>query len=110
MAGMHSGEAGVRRESRLAFRHVALPVAEAMAAPVQALIEDDRPTPAALAEIRQWWASSVDDGILEALWLRRSEFEEIREDRDGIATVRGNAAWVIKTDLYLTGPPFPGPR
>ena len=109
-SGMHSGLPALMSRSWSAFRQVALPVAEAMGSPIQGKLEETLPTPVVLSKIRSWWLNAVKDETLEALWLRHNDFQEIREARDGIFTVRGIASMIIRTDLYLTGPPFPGPR
>lgn len=109
-SALHSGSPALQSRSWSAFRRVALPVAEAMGSPVQDELEKTLPSQAELSKIRFWWGEAVKDETLEALWLRRNDFQEIREARDGIFTVRGIASMIIRTDLYLTGPPFPGPR
>lgn len=45
-----------------------------------------------------------------AAWGESDELPDLMRRRDGMAMIRRNAARVIRTDLYLTGPPFPGPR
>lgn len=109
-AALQADDPDLRRRAWTGFREVAQPVARATGAQVQGDLSGDVPNAAALARIRAWWDSRVDSETLDAVWLHRRDFEAIREERDGILTVRGNAGKIIRTDLYLTGPPFPGPR
>ena len=74
------------------------------------LITDADPTGDQLSDARQWWRQFVDDETLEALWAQEDQFAALRRTRDRLFTIRRIAAQVIRTDLYLTGPPFPGPK
>ncbi len=61
-------------------------------------------------EFAQWWRQNVDDRQFREVWRDRERFSAIRYQRDGIFRVRTIAGSIIRTDLYMTGPPFPGPR
>jgi len=41
---------------------------------------------------------------------QREDFAALRWQRDALFRIREIAAQIIRTDLYLTGPPFPGPK
>ena len=44
-------------------------------------------------------------------FLRDGEhFARLRWRRDRLFRIRAIAARIIRTDLYLTGPPYPGPK
>jgi hypothetical protein len=62
------------------------------------------------AEVAHWWQSSITDEQLTLLWSRRGEFEHFIKAREELPHARQWAALIGRTDLYLTGPPFPGPR
>ncbi len=74
------------------------------------LLGDEVPSAVNLARIAAWWADHVDADVMDKLWLHRHDFENLRAERDAVFNVRSIAAKIIRTDLYLTGPPFPGPR
>ncbi len=93
-----------------AFAAIADTVARELGAPVQDGLSDGQPSEQDLARVQDWWRNSVDDATLTELWVNRDVDLELRATRDAIFTVRGNAAWVVQTDLYLTGPPFLGPK
>lgn len=61
-------------------------------------------------QVRAWWRRSIDDGVLAETWLRRHEFDALIKQREEVPHARQWAALVVRSDLYLTGPPFPGPR
>ncbi len=60
--------------------------------------------------IRTWWNESVTPGLLKAVWSRREEFAAMIHPREEVPHARQWAALLTRADLYLTGPPFPGPR
>lgn len=91
------------------FRRVAGPVARATGSGLEAVVGLERP-PADWSAIREWWRGIVDDRVLDRVWVRRDDSAALRRTRDALFFVRSTAARVIRTDLYLTGPPFPGPR
>lgn len=108
---MMTGEREAQLKAWLALREVALPVASGLAAPVQGLLaNEDLPPKLDLARIRDWWVRSVDDLVMVQLWLGRSDNRRMQWDRDRLYRIREIAAGIIRTDLYLTGPPYPGPR
>lgn len=60
--------------------------------------------------LRTWWHAHVDEDMLLA-WSRDIDhFAAMRWSRDRLFRIRRIASYVIRSDLYLTGPPFPGPR
>jgi len=109
-AGMRSQYDTVRRRAWTQFQQVALPLARSQGSPVVDLLGDDLPSTGDVSRIAAWWAGHVDDGLLDRIWLHRHDFENLRRQRDAVFNVRSIAAKIIRTDLYLTGPPFPGPR
>jgi hypothetical protein len=60
--------------------------------------------------IEDWWRSEVDDDVLTAVWWRQPAFQAYVKAREEVPHARQWAALLVRTDLYLTGPPFPGPR
>jgi hypothetical protein len=63
-----------------------------------------------LVQIRQWWVDSVDNDILAVAWSRRHDWETLHQRRDRLFKIQQIASRIIQTDLYMTGPPYPGPR
>jgi len=109
-SGMRSEDEAVRRLSWTAFQPVALPLARAQGSMVDDLLTGEAPSAADLPRITAWWANHVDDVILDELWLQRHDFETLRVERDAVFNIRRIAGTIIQSDLYMTGPPFPGPR
>jgi hypothetical protein len=109
-SAMAAADAGLRQKAWDAFREVARPVAQGLAAPVRDDLAPGLPETPVLARIRQWWTRSVDDRIMRQLWLERQRFRHWQRERDRLFQIREVAGWIIRTDLYLTGPPYPGPK
>jgi len=65
---------------------------------------------AAWSRFADWWRASVTDQTLAETWLLRDKFAHWYKQREEVPHARMWASKVIRTDLYLTGPPFPGPR
>jgi hypothetical protein len=109
-AALESPESGVRDKAGMAFRRVATPIAAALASPVQATLQAAAWTAQDRRKLRSWWHTAVDDGVLRNLWVQRHDWEVCYHRRDRLFTVQGIASRIIQTDLYMTGPPYPGPR
>jgi len=60
--------------------------------------------------VETWWFQSIDDRTIVDLWVRRDELRDLRDSRDQVNALRRRTATIIRTDLYLSGPPYPGPR
>ena len=110
LAALQSGTSAEKREAWAALAPPAGGLPTRRDAPVRSLMTDDAPPPADAAAIREWWFRNVDDRTVTELWLRRDQSADLRDTRDALTFIRGIASAVIKTDLYLTGPPYPGPR
>lgn len=98
------------RRAASAVRPVADLIARAYGAPVMGLLERDTLTAADWERVRAWWRSSVSDASLEELWIARNDYDRYIEMREEVPHARMWIGMLIHTDLYLTGPPFPGPR
>lgn len=103
------GDPDAKKKAWHAIRDVGCHIARAMAAPCQDLLEqwnvpDDWPV------VENWWNRYVDDTVLDKLWVKRDELAALRQIRRGIANGRENTSLVIRTDMYLSGRPFAGPR
>lgn len=96
--------------ARDGLRAVLLPVADALAAPLAPLLERPRPSREELELIRIWWHDHIDDEVLRELWIRRETYARFVKMREEVPHAREWAALAVRTDLYLTGPPFAGPR
>jgi len=108
-SAMDSSDAALRQASWAKFARVAGPVAVATAATTQDLL-DNAMLPNEWRAVRDWWRLRVTDRIVDQVWVRRDVFADLRRRRGQLAKVRAVTAGVIHTDLYLSGPPFPGPR
>ncbi len=56
--------------------------------------------------LSEWWTNRVDDRILAHVSMARDTLAPWRRRRDRLAAIRSAAARIIRTDLYLTGPPY----
>jgi len=110
-ATIAAGKEPLAAAAEPALRPVLEYVARATAAPVQDLVfERRRPAPDEWRRIHAWWRAYVDDRTLAEVWLPRQDFDRLIKMREEVPHARMWAGKVIRTDLYLTGPPFPGPR
>jgi hypothetical protein len=107
--GLRAEDAAVRETARAAFIEVARPIALALARPEQSLLHRAELTPGEIAGLTAWWRRCVDNAAVSDYYLRRDEFFGIAHQRDELERCRAFGARLLRTDLYLTGPPFPGP-
>lgn len=110
LEAVRSDDPLVRQTAMTEFRRVAVPIGQALASPVVELLDSGAFDGRDWAWVEQWWKDAVNDQTLEALWLRRGEWETLRRQRDRLFAIRDIASRICRTDLYMTGPPFPGPR
>ncbi|MCH7812522.1 MAG: hypothetical protein IID40_00745 [Planctomycetes bacterium] len=92
------------------MRDVATTLAVATADPIQDHLTQPELSIDDWKAVRGWWHRRVDDDLLRDVWLRRRDFAHYQDQLEEIDNGRRWVSLVLKTDLYLTGPPFPGPR
>ncbi|MBK8913726.1 MAG: hypothetical protein IPM64_03830 [Phycisphaerales bacterium] len=109
-AARTSAGAAIRREAEERLRDAALVVARALADPIQMRLEVPNMDEADWSAVEAWWNQRVDDEQLRVVWQRRFDFDALLKAREELPHARKWAAKVFRTDLYLTGPPWPGPR
>ncbi len=107
-AAAGDGRLTARVESLL--RQVTNGVAEATASPIQTTLRRPTISTADWQRVARWWAHSVDDDTLVQAWVQRNEHAAQRELRDLLFEDRRLLSRFVTTDMYLTGPPCPGPR
>jgi len=56
--------------------------------------------------LERWWIDLVDDDTLAHVSMARDTLAPLRRQRGRLAAIRSTAARIIRTDLYLTGPPY----
>ncbi len=105
-----SDNAELAATAESALRPVVQYMATALAAPIQSLLDAESLTQREWRQVAEWWVRSVDDTFLSELWLRRSDLDDLRWLRYEILWDRILAGHVIRSDLYLSGPPYAGPR
>ena len=66
--------------------------------------------PEAAARLHRWWSAHVGEEQVRACWVERDRYADLVKMREEVPHARMWVSYVIRTDLYLTGPPFPGPR
>lgn len=85
-------------------------MSRALAAPIAGIIEKPAWSESDRAEISRWWGESVDRGNLGVSWVRRDEWQDLQRKRDRLFSMQDTTSRIIRADLYMTGPPYPGPR
>ncbi|MCH7871358.1 MAG: hypothetical protein IID33_06625, partial [Planctomycetes bacterium] len=100
LAGLTSIDGDVRRAAAAEYVNRVLPVVEALGGPPDA-------SPSAT---RDWWHTHVRNRALRDIQRGRREFTDLRNRLQTLYTIIDSAARLIRSDLYLTGPPFPGPK
>jgi hypothetical protein len=85
-------------------------IAAGLASPIRQVLGSSPLSARDWGKIGAWWRTSVTDDHVRALWLAHGRFEALRRTREALFRIRAIATRIIRTDLYLTGPPFPGPR
>jgi hypothetical protein len=109
-AAAASDDAGQTENVREAFRPVALHMATVLGGPFQDQLAEHDLTADQWREFAAWWRANVDDRAIAKTWHRRHDFDELIYLRSESDWDRFVASFAVDTDLYLTGPPFPGPR
>jgi hypothetical protein len=104
------GQGAVRRQARLAVAQVCQPVADDLAAPFTRRVVAGQAVWPDWEEADRWWSGHVDPDAMRVLPRAEEEFADLRWKRDALFRIRQIASTIIRADLYLTGPPFPGPR
>ncbi|HOJ72901.1 MAG TPA: hypothetical protein PL151_14545 [Phycisphaerae bacterium] len=100
----------VRDQARAAVTELCLPVAQALAAPVVETTPSGLTVWADASRVSRWWADHVDEAAVRILPGQAERYADMRWQRDALFRIRRIAGTIIQADLYLTGPPFPGPR
>jgi len=113
LAAAVSGTPELAERAKATFRRIAAPFLEAQASPV-------RPGPTAAtrpdedanrwADLLAWWQQHVDAKTYARFQRERNHFRHLRAVRDRLFGIRRIAGRIIRSDLYLTGPPYPSPR
>ena len=85
-------------------------MADVLGSPVQSLLDQPALPAEQWQRVRDWWTRWVDDRALAETWLCRWQFDHLVWLRAEIDWDRWLASFVFRTDLYMTGPPFPSPR
>ncbi|MCG3179043.1 MAG: hypothetical protein BIFFINMI_01374 [Phycisphaerae bacterium] len=112
LAGLASDDADVRSAARAALQPVVEYLAEATgAAPPQADCWLD-PAAGQEARLADWWTrtTSPDPTMVRRLWTQRDCWADVREARDRYYSVMAIVRAIVQSDMYLTGPPYPGPE
>lgn len=104
------GDATTAQAAQAALRPCVSWTANALGSPMAPALDRGLVSPAEWKRIEEWWRGCVTSENLKAVWTRRGEFAHYEKGRADVPTARRLAGQVIRTDLYLTGPPFPGPR
>ncbi len=103
------GDSATRMQAWDSFRETAAPVVAAAGSPVSLDLAITDPSMGQLERVAAWWRDYVDDALIEQVWRGRSEQRNLMRERDRVLRFRRHAASIIRTDLYFTGPPYPGP-
>jgi hypothetical protein len=107
-----TGNLEVASAARGAFARVGAPFLEAQGAPLRfaedgsEAVRDDANWSKKLA----WWRHRVDPETYARFQRYRGYFEGLQTQRAALYNIRSTAGAIIRSDLYLSGPPYPGPR
>jgi len=85
-------------------------IANALAAPVQQALVQRAALPENAENLWRWWQQRVTDDELAQIYQDRALVRRIRHRRDEIHRARERTGVFIRSDLTLTGPPFPSLR
>ncbi|HKQ46838.1 MAG TPA: hypothetical protein VJZ71_02075 [Phycisphaerae bacterium] len=85
-------------------------MARATGAPVQSILDRPQLSREDWQRLRDWWQTSIDDQQLRELWLHRHDFDDLTYLRSEFDWDRYLASFIFNSDLYMTGPPYDGPR
>jgi len=106
-----SDSAATRAAAWAALRPPIVATLSGLASPLQSELDlNVAPPPASVAGLRSWWRLHVGDEQLRTCWVERDRFAHLVKMREEVPHARMWVSYVIRTDLYLTGRPFPGPR
>lgn len=99
----------LRREAEKTLRPVAEFMATALGARCQSVFDRSEVGAASWRDVAAWWTNGVRDDALRDLWQHRRDFDHLTWLRAENEFDRWIASGLIRTDLYLTGPPYRGP-
>ena len=112
LAAAAMGDPHVASAAREAFARIGAPFLEAQGAPLwftedgaEAVLDD-----ADWNTKRAWWRQRVDPNTYARFQRYRDYFDGLQTQRAALYNIRSTAGAIIRSDLYLTGPPYPGPR
>lgn len=108
-AGLNASDPKARENALSAVRLLILPIARGLGGPLPESDSDDALIEAR-GEMRQWWRNHVTADTLNEFGYAALDIAPLREQRDRLYRIREIAGQIIQSDLYLSGPPFPGPR
>jgi hypothetical protein len=92
------------------FQTIAHTLAESLGSPMQDVLAAKQLSPDDWRRVDDWWRHAIDDQTFDALWTRRDDFLPYLKAREEVHNQRRRLAEYIRSDMYLTGPPFPGPK
>lgn len=93
-----------------ALRYVARPMAVALCSPIQFIFDKPDLSQDDVAAAWRWWSTTVDEQYVAEIWQRRRDFDDLLYLRYEVDWDRQIAGRFLHSDLYLSGPPFAGPR
>jgi hypothetical protein len=109
-AAGRGGDENLARKAEAGIRPVGKFIAAATGSTIQCVFDRERFSSEDWERLQAWWGESVDDQLLSVVWLHRNDFYPLIRSRWDIWHCRYWAGRVLSSDLYLTGPPFPGVR
>lgn len=110
LAGVRSNDAAIAAESLAQIDAVAGVVARALAAPIQDHFAKPHFNAEDLSAVARWWRNHVDSEILRDIRRLHEDLAYLVKQREELPHSLDWARRVIRTDLYLTGSPFPTSR
>lgn len=109
-AAVLSKEAPIAGQASDSLRPVLQYIARATGSPVQFILDRSALSPEDWTRLNEWWRTRIDDRQFSELWLHRHDFDDLVWLRSELDWDRYLASFVIRSDLYLSGPPYDNPR
>jgi len=104
-----AGSEPMRERASMTLQTVAQAVAEATGSPLQNVLSAPSLSADEWNRVRCWWKAWVNERLVRDVWVGRQTLEPRHVQRRQVGDARRHIAQFLRTDLYLTGPPFAGP-
>ncbi len=109
-AAVVSHEPALADQASGSLRPVLQYIARSTGSPVQSILDRPELSHEDWARLSEWWRARIDRRQFSELWLHRHDFDDLVWLRSEFDWDRYLASFVIRSDLYMSGPPYDNPR